>query len=361
MTSTPDPPIPGPSGILDAPKKLTVIRLRWLVITTCAYLLLSAPETLLSTNLVHGIVLLYIATGVALYFAKDAAFESSYFYTPLVIFDTLVITAALVIARQLETDFYLAYFLIIILCATWKDMRWSVGLTTLITVLYGYLLYNSVDRLSSSIFLRLPFLFVMSLFYSYFVELVTTERSLRQKAEQEASRDSLTGLFSRREFERRIASEFERAKRYQRNLALLMLDLDNFKHINDTHGHPSGDKVLQGIAEQLLQKTRLSDIVCRFGGEEFVIILPETTLKEALVVADRIREEIKQHSFQAESGSFIVTASIGVSSTTNREYRNASDLLSDADQMLYLAKTKGKDRVEVMPQNNMSLQSSAAS
>ncbi|MGH7843857.1 MAG: hypothetical protein ACREQW_01615, partial [Candidatus Binatia bacterium] len=200
MTPSPDSRIRDPSGALDAPRKRTVISLRWLVIITCAYLLLSAPETLLDPNLLDGFVLVYITTGLALYCIPDKLFDSSYFYSPLVIFDTLAITFSLVITHQLATDFYLAYFLVIILCATWKDLRWSVGITALIALLYGYLLFLSVERLTPSIFLRVPFLFVMSLFYSYFVQLVTTERSLRQKAEEEAIRDPLTGLFSRREF-----------------------------------------------------------------------------------------------------------------------------------------------------------------
>src|SRR5918992_5180317 len=143
-----------PDGILDGPKKLTVIRLRWLVIITCAYLLLTTPTNFLSTTLLHVSVLLYIATDVCLYFVNDAAFNSSYFYSPIVVFDTLAITASLVMTHQVETDFYLAYFLVIILCAVWKDLRWSVTITALIALVYGYLLFSAVERATSSIFLR---------------------------------------------------------------------------------------------------------------------------------------------------------------------------------------------------------------
>jgi diguanylate cyclase (GGDEF)-like protein len=350
----------GPESILSAPKKITVLRLRWLVIITCAYMLLSVPDPLLDLNFVHGFVLLYLATDLALYFVKETLFESSYFYTPLVVFDTLTITASLVVTQQVETDFYLAYFLVIILCAVWKDLRWSVSVTGLIAVAYGYLLLTGVDRWTASIVLRVPFLFVISLFYSYFVQLVATERSLRQKAEEEARRDPLTALYTRREFDQRIVTEFERAKRYQRNLAVLMVDVDNFKNVNDTHGHQWGDRVLQTIADQLRLRTRLSDIVCRFGGEEFVILLPETALKESLAVADRIREEIKQQTFQPETGAFTVTVSIGVSSTSTKDYSNFDDLLFDADRMLYVAKNNGKDRIAVSPLTTMSLRESPA-
>ncbi|MGH7846631.1 MAG: GGDEF domain-containing protein, partial [Candidatus Binatia bacterium] len=136
----------------------------------------------------------------------------------------------------------------------------------------------------------------------------------------------------------------------------LMIDLDNFKHVNDTYGHQWGDRVLVQVAEQLHGKTRLSDLVCRFGGEEFVIILPETGLQEGLLVANRIREAIKQGSFQTDTVSFTVTASIGLSATTVREYADHTELLADADQMLYVAKNGGKDRVEVSLQSSVSLQ-----
>jgi diguanylate cyclase (GGDEF)-like protein len=337
-----------PKTILDSPRKITVIRLRWLVVIICAYLLLFSPDPLLKPIALHGVVLGYLLTGIVLYFLPDRLFDDSLFYSPMVIFDTLFITASLVITRQVATDFYLTYFLVIILCAVWKDLRWSVSVTTFIALLYGYFLLRDAQLSQSSIALRIPFLFVVSIFYGYFVQIVHVERMLRMKAEEEAVKDSLTGLLTRRAFEQRLAEEFERAQRYERPLSVLMLDIDNFKIINDTYGHLWGDQVLRKLADQLRDTLRQSDLACRYGGEEIVVILPETALNDSIQVAGRIRNKIKEAVFETASGSFSITVSIGVSSTTEKEYTEHRELLSDADRMLYVAKNSGKDWVEFL-------------
>jgi diguanylate cyclase (GGDEF)-like protein len=339
------------SGVFDAPKKLTVVRLRWLVIIVCAYLLLSS-DTWLSNHWVHGLILFYLLTGIGCYSIGEKWFEYTPFYSGLVILDTLVITASLAISRQTGNDFYLAYFLIIFLCAIWKDVRCSVGVTAIIAVLYGSLLLITDDGSHSSIFLRVPFIFVVSLFYGYFVELVSTERSLRQKAETDAGTDALTHLLNRKAFEQNVEHEFQRASRYFRNLAIMMIDLDDFKHINDTYGHQSGDRVLTKVAEVLSHATRQTDIHCRYGGEEFVIILPETTLEAAATVAHRIRGAISEMTFDSPSGSFTVTASVGISSTSERTYDDWTHMVGDADRRLYIAKRDGKDRVGISALDN---------
>ncbi|HEU4343545.1 MAG TPA: GGDEF domain-containing protein [Candidatus Binatia bacterium] len=333
------------SGVFDGPKKLTVVRLRWLVIIVCAYLLLCS-DTWLSNHWVHGLILCYLMTGVGCYLIDEKLFDYAPFYSGLVILDTLVITASLVISRQIESDFYLVYFLIIFLCAIWKDARCSVGVTAIIAVLYGSLLLIMDDGSDSSIFLRVPFIFVVSLFYSYFVELLSTERTLRQKAEIDAGTDALTHLFNRKAFEQKIEHEFHRSNRYFKNMAIMMIDLDDFKQINDTYGHQSGDRVLTTVAEVLSHATRQTDIHCRYGGEEFVIILPETTLEAAATVAHRIRAAISEMAFDSPNGSFTITASVGISSTSERTYGNWSQMVRDADRRLYIAKRDGKDRVE---------------
>jgi diguanylate cyclase (GGDEF)-like protein len=158
--------------------------------------------------------------------------------------------------------------------------------------------------------------------------------------------DALTGLFNRRAFEKKIEEEFERAKRYRHPLSLLIVDIDNFKIINDTYGHHTGDNVLKKIAEALQEKTRRSDFACRYGGEEFVLILPETDLASALQAAKKMVGEIKGQTFGTLARPFSLTISIGVSSTSTKDYSEWQEMLQDADQALYLAKNKGKDRVE---------------
>lgn len=178
--------LPWMAGIFDVPKKVTVIRLRWLLVIICSYLLLSSPGSWLPPSYVQAFIVFYILTTVALYFVHASLFDSSRFYSPLVIFDTLFVTAALVISGGVETDFYLTYFVIVILCTIWQDFRGLVVIGILATLLYGYLLLKSGEIHDPSIYLRVPFLFAISLFYGYFVQIVRVQKALKERAEQEA-------------------------------------------------------------------------------------------------------------------------------------------------------------------------------
>jgi diguanylate cyclase (GGDEF)-like protein len=168
----------------------------------------------------------------------------------------------------------------------------------------------------------------------------------QQRLEYQTQVDSLTGLFNRRAFEKKIQEEFERSKRYHNSLSVLILDIDNFKMINDTYGHHGGDAALVKIAETFKEKTRQSDFASRYGGEEFVLILPETDQESALQVANKIHASIRSCAFGTAARPFTLTVSIGVSSTSARFYADWRDLVDDADRALYVAKNSGKDRVE---------------
>ena len=169
----------------------------------------------------------------------------------------------------------------------------------------------------------------------------------QQHLEYQTQVDSLTGLFNRRAFEKKIQEEFDRSLRYHSPFSLLILDVDNFKTVNDTYGHHGGDAVLVKISETLRDKTRKSDFPSRFGGEEFVLILPETDVDNAVQVASKIHEAIRTHSFGTSANTFKLTVSIGVSSTSAQFYSDWRQMLKDADQALYVAKNSGKDRIEV--------------
>jgi two-component system cell cycle response regulator len=169
----------------------------------------------------------------------------------------------------------------------------------------------------------------------------------QQHLEYQTQTDSLTGLYNRRAFEKRLTDEFERANRYGHALSLLILDIDNFKIINDTYGHNGGDAALLKISEILRTTTRQSDFPSRFGGEEFVLILPETDHENALLAAEKILGEIRASVFSANDAFFSLTVSVGVSSTSIHPYATANHMIEDADRALYAAKHNGKDRIEV--------------
>ena len=163
-----------------------------------------------------------------------------------------------------------------------------------------------------------------------------------------ARTDELTGVRNRRGLRSVLEREFLRAERYGGRLALLALDLDRFKEVNDAHGHAVGDQVLRAVAQAVKGALRQVDVVGRTGGEEFVVVAPETTLDEALVVAERLRVAVAEASVTTPSGARVrVTVSCGVAA--HRELRAATvdELLAAADAALYRAKALGRDRVEI--------------
>jgi len=159
--------------------------------------------------------------------------------------------------------------------------------------------------------------------------------------------DGLTGLYVRRYFDLRLEEEFEQAKRYGRTFAILLFDIDHFKKFNDLHGHLTGDMVLKQFAELLAANTRRSDICCRYGGEEMAVILPETGLNEASLLASKLCARIRAYAFTGMSDTALsVTASIGVAAYDG-ERASASQMVEAADEALYEAKRLGRNRVEL--------------
>jgi diguanylate cyclase (GGDEF)-like protein len=172
----------------------------------------------------------------------------------------------------------------------------------------------------------------------------------QQKLVELATIDDLTQLNNRRYFFERFNQEVERAKRYQRPLSCIILDIDYFKRVNDTYGHLSGDQVLIDIAQILKNSCRQSDLAGRYGGEELIILLPETEAAGAMVIADRIRERIERHQTVDGKGEIIqVTVSMGVASLTRPELEKIDKnerIIQYADDALLKAKKEGRNRIE---------------
>jgi len=160
--------------------------------------------------------------------------------------------------------------------------------------------------------------------------------------------DGLTGLFVRRYFDARIEEEVERARRYGQGFSIVMMDVDDFKALNDTHGHQVGDRVLRAVAAIVKQNMRGVDTAARYGGEEILLILPRTEMVPAYNQAERIRAAIADHRVVTDSGAVIkVTASFGIAAWPESKAEGADELVSLADRALYRAKKTGKDLVEL--------------
>ncbi|HET7651290.1 MAG TPA: diguanylate cyclase, partial [Gammaproteobacteria bacterium] len=174
---------------------------------------------------------------------------------------------------------------------------------------------------------------------------------LIHELENLATTDSLTRLHNRRHFLERAEAEFERSRRYQRPLSIFLLDADHFKQINDSYGHETGDQVLRLLASICRQNLRQLDVIGRYGGEEFVVFLPETSMAKAMEVAERLRAGVEEISLDGPGGTIKVTVSIGVATATSQTDSIAA-LINDADRALYEAKRGGRNRV-VLSRNDL--------
>jgi diguanylate cyclase (GGDEF)-like protein len=172
---------------------------------------------------------------------------------------------------------------------------------------------------------------------------------LNEKLHQMAIVDELTGLYNRRHAMVRINEQWAMANRYGESVACAMLDIDHFKRVNDAHGHLKGDEVLQKVSKILMQSVRASDIVCRFGGEEFLILFPKQKADQAHTCAERCRAAIESSVFADDARCSPVTISIGIA---HREplMHCPDDLLKAADMALYAAKEQGRNRVVMAAQ-----------
>jgi two-component system cell cycle response regulator len=172
-------------------------------------------------------------------------------------------------------------------------------------------------------------------------------RATNRRLEELSNTDGLTKLYNRRYFMVLLELEFQRARRYDSNMAFVMIDIDHFKNFNDTYGHLLGDKILVEIANILQENLRVHDMVGRYGGEEFALLTPETDQRGALVVAERYRRRIEDFVLVEGDRRLKVTISLGVTFYPHPEINSVDDLIRLADNALYKAKRNGRNRVEV--------------
>lgn len=166
--------------------------------------------------------------------------------------------------------------------------------------------------------------------------------------EEQNTLDALSGVRNRAYFDKKILAELKRSRREHRPLALVMLDIDHFKQINDNHGHLAGDAVIRGVAQRIQDLLkRSSDHVCRYGGEEFALILPNTDSEGALALAEQIRHSIAEQPFATEIGDLSVHISAGCFASIAGPEMVSTDFIHAADQALYQAKTAGRNQVKL--------------
>ncbi len=163
--------------------------------------------------------------------------------------------------------------------------------------------------------------------------------------EKQAGLDELTNLYNRRAFGLMGEREVNRARRYKRPLALIFFDIDRFKGVNDSYGHLIGDHVLRVLTELVTKTTRATDIVCRYGGEEFIVLMPEASREEGLAMAERLRQEVSRMTVVTAGGTLKLTISLGVAALQSEEEESIESLIARADRAMYEAKAAGRNTV----------------
>ena len=177
---------------------------------------------------------------------------------------------------------------------------------------------------------------------------ITKEVYYRRELERLASTDPMTHLYNRRYFSELATTVIKLAKRSKLVYSVIMIDIDKFKRVNDTYGHTIGDEVIIALARVLKYNSRESDIVSRWGGEEFVILLPQTDLNGGMAIAQKLRKNVESLSVDAgDDKKLSFTISLGVASVDIEKFPDIEDVINNADKALYIAKESGRNKVEI--------------
>jgi diguanylate cyclase (GGDEF)-like protein len=252
----------------------------------------------------------------------------------------LVLTALIYVANTLTPSAIklgLLYLIPVLLVTWYEGVFWGAAVTLATAVLRLVIEVEQVpqDTIGVAVLNQLSFLAVAGIAIFGFRHIRRTQTLL----EDLAIRDPLTRVYNARAFAERLGQELKRTRRYGRPLSVLYLDLDDFKRVNDSHGHQTGDAVLKLVADAIGRAVRQADVVGRLGGDEFAVLMPETDGDLADAAAARLAKELRD-SFK---GTPAVTASVGVVSCTRAE-AGVDEVLRQADQAMYQAKRKGKDQ-----------------
>jgi diguanylate cyclase (GGDEF)-like protein len=262
------------------------------------------------------ISLIFVVSAVVL-FRKREAFDPK-------VMSWLIGSLVLTIGAELVFTFYISVY------------DFSNLLGHFLKIVAFYLIYKAITEMG----LEKPH----QLLFRNLKQSETALRNALEEVERLAITDSLTGLYNHRHLFELSGREFQRAHRYQLPLSVMMVDIDEFKRVNDTHGHAIGDQVLQGVAECCRKELREVDVIGRYGGDEFVALLPETGLSAACQVAERLRKSIAEKVLDTKAGQITVTVSLGIA-VLDDEHLTPETLIDRADQALYVAKHNGRNRV----------------
>jgi diguanylate cyclase len=246
--------------------------------------------------------------------------------------------------------------------APWSRLTKIITMNLLgMTLIFVILMLNttSMNSLLKVYPLQMTISFVGGIFIYFIAEFINKSNEMLFLLERKATTDHLTNLSNRRQFEKSLEFELERAREHKQKLSLLIIDIDRFKKVNDTFGHTSGDAVLKQLGQLLIEHARSADIVSRNGGEEFAILLLDCGHHQAMAIAESIRQSVEKYHFALPDGNTIrLTISIGVAVFPDHcDHRDDNDFFEQADRALYEAKNTGRNRVCAIPLRSRTLSS----
>lgn len=247
-----------------------------------------------------------------------------------------------------EFEFNIFYLLPLLFVTWFTDARIGVATSALATLVWGLSDWGLISS-STNIFFQIWNSIIEFSFYLFFTLLLSTVRNRTRQLEEMAAQDPLTGAANRRYFYELLKTEIARSQRYGENISIAYIDIDDFKTINDTYGHVTGDELLVKVVSTLRTNMRSADMVARIGGDEFVMLLPQTNVNEAEQALKKMEQRLRE---DVSVNGTPVTFSIGVL-TFNECPESVEQMIHAADAVMYAVKEKGKDhiRFESWPQS----------
>ena len=329
----------------------TIAQVEWLLIAVVLFYSVIPGATL--TNKSYVINVMAVFTGIVLifhYLGLQHLYGRWKTWLEALIM-TAVVTYVVWHSGRITSPLLSLYLLVIIVSATTLGLKPTLLLTAAITVIYMFMTFApatlesmSVSQAQLHLLQLFPFWLV-----AYLVAMLAYEAEISQlKLAELAHTDSLTELWNMRMFTDFAEQEYERASRYQRPFAVMMLDADNLKKVNDNFGHQVGSQMIQVMGKKIRMTLRASDVVARYGGDEFIVMLPETTSSEALTTAERVRRCLEESHFGIGPNETSVTikTSIGIAAFPEHDQELAG-VLRKADAALYTSKRLGKNRSSI--------------
>lgn len=327
--------------------------LQWLVVLVLSAHILLGNQDALSTEQAIRYVSLMLVSNIVCLYILPSFIGMNVVATTLVLIDTLLVPATLYATGTTGTDLFVVYFGIIMIAGAAGSLPRALILATITCIAYGAftLLYEPGTAPLGSVLLRMPFFLVVTLFYGLMGEFAERERRDKERLVYAATHDELTGMPNRRHILEALTRALEEAKRFESPLSCAIMDIDNFKRVNDTYGHAAGDQVLREYATVLIEQRRGYDLVGRVGGDEYVWLLPRVDTEGAIAAGERLRQAVERHPFKDEDRAFQLTTSIGMTTYEPGKtgHPTPATMLKVADLALYNAKRQGRNQVCHMP------------